>query len=69
MGEQGAPDKTQIQKKCAIAESRVRSPRGNPDNIQVCGDGIGKPKAYLELNLVKDVEDNNKSFCGSICSG
>lgn len=52
-----------------MRESRVRSPRGNPNTIQVCGDGIGKAKAYVELNLVKDVEGSNKSFYGSICTG
>ena len=30
------------------------------DTVQVCRDWIRKGKAHLELNLVRDVEDNKK---------
>lgn len=65
VGEERAPDILKNQKH-SKGESRVRSLRENPDTIQVCEDGIGKAKAYLDLDLVEDLEDNNKTCCGLV---
>lgn len=32
------------------------------DAVQMCGDGIGKAKVQMELNLVRDVKNNEKGF-------
>lgn len=38
------------------------------DTVGVCGEGVRKAKAHLELNLVRDVKDNKKGFYRSISS-
>lgn len=65
MGE-GAPD---MLKKKSKGESRVRSPGENGGVIQVCEGGIGKTKGHLDLNLVEDLEGNNKTCCVSAWGG
>ena len=32
------------------------------DAVQMYGDGIGKAKVQMELNLVRDVKNNEKGF-------
>lgn len=46
--------------------SRVRR---NIETVQVCRNAIRKAKAYLELNLVRDIKNNKKVFYRYVKSG
>lgn len=54
-----------IKRKRTRNESRDRR---NVETVWTCRDGVGKIKAHLDFNLVRDVIGNNKSFHKHVCS-